>query len=78
MSEQSEYNILCKNTIKYCIYKVKNKKYIISMQTDWNRLKKVIDWSRLSVNAFAKHIGLKRAENLYQIKNLPLFASAIR
>ena len=34
----------------------------------WDRLKKVIDWSGLSVNSFAKHIGLKRAENLYQIK----------
>jgi len=34
----------------------------------WNRLKKVIDWSGLSVNSFAKSIGLKRAENLYQIK----------
>jgi len=35
---------------------------------DWDRLKEVIDWSGLSINAFAKHIGLKRAENLYQIK----------
>ena len=34
----------------------------------WNRLQKVIDWSGLSVNSFAKSIGLKRAENLYQIK----------
>jgi len=34
----------------------------------WNRLEKVIDWSGLSVNSFAKSIGLKRAENLYQIK----------
>jgi len=34
----------------------------------WYRLKKVIDWSGLSVNSFAKSIGLKRAENLYQIK----------
>ena len=34
----------------------------------WSRLKKVIDWSGLSVNSFAKSIGLKRAENLYQIK----------
>jgi len=34
----------------------------------WVRLKKVIDWSGLSTNAFAQKIGLKRAENLYQIK----------
>src|SRR5690606_30886907 len=34
----------------------------------WVRLKKVIDWSGLSTNAFAQTIGLKRAENLYQIK----------
>jgi hypothetical protein len=34
----------------------------------WSRLKKVIDWSELSINSFAKSIGLKRAENLYQIK----------
>jgi len=35
---------------------------------DWTRLKQVIDWSGLSTNAFAKSIGLKRAENLYQIR----------
>ncbi|MCL1942131.1 MAG: S24 family peptidase [Candidatus Azobacteroides sp.] len=34
----------------------------------WSRLEKVIGWAGLSVNAFAKSIGLKRAENLYQIK----------
>ena len=34
----------------------------------WSRLEKVIDWTGLSVNSFAKSIGLKRAENLYQIK----------
>ena len=34
----------------------------------WSRLEKVIDWSGLSINSFAKSIGLKRAENLYQIK----------
>jgi hypothetical protein len=34
----------------------------------WSRLKEVIDWSGLSINSFAKSIGLKRAENLYQIK----------
>jgi len=34
----------------------------------WNRLERVIAWSGLSINSFAKSIGLKRAENLYQIK----------
>ena len=34
----------------------------------WERLSEVIDYSGLSVNAFAKAIGLKRGENLYQIK----------
>ena len=34
----------------------------------WSRLEKVIDWSGLSINSFTKNIGLKRAENLYQIK----------
>lgn len=34
----------------------------------WNRLKQVIDRSGLTVNAFALSIGLKRSENLYQIK----------
>lgn len=34
----------------------------------WERLSEVIGYSGLSVNAFAKAIGLKRGENLYQIK----------
>ncbi len=34
----------------------------------WSRLKQVIDRSGLTINAFALSIGLKRAENLYQIK----------
>ena len=34
----------------------------------WNRLEAVIRWTGMSVNAFALHIGLKRSENLYQIK----------
>src|SRR5690606_8849210 len=36
--------------------------------SSWIRLKKTIDWTGLSTNAFAQTIGLKRAENLYQIK----------
>ena len=34
----------------------------------WNRLEAVIRWSHMSINAFARHIGLPRGENLYQIK----------
>lgn len=36
--------------------------------TDWQRLEQVIRWTGLSTNAFAFSIGLKRSENLYQIK----------
>lgn len=36
--------------------------------TDWQRLEQVIKWTGLSTNAFATGIGLKRSENLYQIK----------
>ncbi len=35
---------------------------------NWQRLEKVIKWAGMSANAFALHIGLKRSENLYQIK----------
>jgi len=35
---------------------------------NWQRLEKVIKWAGMSVNRFALHIGLKRSENLYQIK----------
>lgn len=34
----------------------------------WHRLEKVIKWTGLSVNGFARELGLNRAENLYQIK----------
>lgn len=34
----------------------------------WERLEQIINWSGLTVNAFALSLGLKRAENLYQIK----------
>ncbi|MCC8089625.1 MAG: S24 family peptidase [Rikenellaceae bacterium] len=34
----------------------------------WQRIKIVIKESGMTVNAFAYHIGLKRSENLYQIK----------
>ena len=35
---------------------------------NWERIECVIRWTNLTINAFAKHIGLPRAENLYQIK----------
>lgn len=35
---------------------------------DWQRLERVVKWTGLSVNSFALNIGLKRSENLYQIK----------
>ncbi len=34
----------------------------------WKRLEQIIDKNGLSINAFAAEIGLKRPENLYQIK----------
>ncbi len=36
--------------------------------TPWQRLEQVIKWSGYSTNKFAGIIGLKRSENLYQIK----------
>lgn len=36
--------------------------------TDWQRLEQIIRWTGLSTNAFAFSIGLKRSQNLYQIK----------
>lgn len=36
--------------------------------TPWDRVEAVIKMSKMSTNAFAKHIGLMRGENLYQIK----------
>lgn len=38
------------------------------MTTAWERLSKVIEWSGMTANFFAHHIGLKRAEIIYQIK----------
>lgn len=35
---------------------------------NWQRLEQVIKWTGMSTNAFALAIGLKRSENLYQIK----------
>ena len=36
--------------------------------TNWQRLEQVVKWSGMSTNRFAISIGLKRSENLYQIK----------
>ena len=37
-------------------------------QDNWARLSLVIAWSRLTINSFAKSIGIQRAENIYNIK----------
>lgn len=34
----------------------------------WERLDSVIRWANMTTNFFARHIGLSRSENLYQIK----------
>lgn len=36
--------------------------------TNWQRLEQVVKWSGMSTNKFAAAVGLKRSENLYQIK----------
>ena len=38
------------------------------LNNNWSRLQNVIAWANMTTNAFAKHIGLLRGENLYQIK----------
>jgi hypothetical protein len=40
-----------------------------SNNSSWSRLESVIRWANMSTNYFARHIGLSRAENLYQIKS---------
>jgi hypothetical protein len=37
-------------------------------QNNWQRIEAVINWANMSTNYFARHIGLARGENLYQIK----------
>lgn len=37
-------------------------------QNNWQRVEAVIRWANMSTNYFARHIGLARGENLYQIK----------
>ncbi len=37
-------------------------------QDNWQRIEAVIKWANMSINYFARHIGLARGENLYQIK----------
>ena len=36
--------------------------------TNWQRIEMVIQQSKMTANAFARHIGLPRGESLYQIK----------
>lgn len=38
------------------------------IEDNWHRIEKIVKWTGLSVNAFARAIGLNRSENLYQIK----------
>lgn len=35
---------------------------------NWQRMEAVIKWANMSVNYFARYIGLSRGENLYQIR----------
>lgn len=37
-------------------------------EKSWDRLDSVIRWADMNINYFARHIGLSRAENIYQIK----------
>lgn len=37
-------------------------------RNNWERIEAVIKWANMSTNYFARHIGLARGENLYQIK----------
>ena len=39
-----------------------------SIMTNWQRLEQAVKWSGMSTNRFALSIGLRRSENLYQIK----------
>ena len=38
------------------------------MNSCWERIERILDEQKMSANKFAKHIGLLRGENLYQIK----------
>lgn len=37
-------------------------------QLAWERIASVIEWSGMTINHFAKHIGISRSERLYQIQ----------
>lgn len=39
-----------------------------SVNINWQRMDAVIRWANMSVNYFARYIGLPRGENLYQIR----------
>lgn len=62
-----ESNPTADNTIT----KIMKDEYVTTTQcnmTNWQRLEQVVKWSGMSTNRFALSIGLKRSENLYQIK----------
>ncbi len=39
-----------------------------NISRDWDRLRQVIEWAGMTVNAFALHIGMSRSEVLYHVK----------
>ena len=39
-----------------------------NIESNWSRLESVIKWANMTVNYFARYIGLTRGENLYRIK----------
>ena len=41
---------------------------MVKKLNNWERLEQVIRWADMTTNYFARHIGLARGENLYQIK----------
>lgn len=64
-----QYNPLVRNLHQDYKHKNPNNMSNNNPNTEkWHRLEQVIKWTGLSINAFALHIGLKRSENLYQIK----------
>ena len=41
---------------------------ITEINEEWARLRAVIEWSGMTPNQFARHIGYRRAETVYRIK----------
>lgn len=46
----------------------KNFEIMHENQNNWQRIESVVKWANMTTNYFARHIGLARGENLYQIK----------